>query len=99
MISPLLANIYLHPLDCWMRERGYRMVRYADDFVVLCQTASEARAGLAAVRAWVQANALILNPDKTHVVDFHCQLTLLFVSGRQDAVDCAYGAASEEMHS
>lgn len=67
VISPLLANIYLHPLDCWMRERGYRMVRYADDFVVLCQTAGEARAGLAAVQAWVQANALILNPDKTHV--------------------------------
>ncbi len=69
VISPLLANIYLHPLNCWMRERGYRMVRYADDFVVLCQTAGEARAGLAAVQAWVQANALILNPDKTHVRD------------------------------
>lgn len=69
VISPLLANLYLHPLDCWMRERGYRMVRYADDFVVLCKTAGEARAGLAAVQAWVQANALILNPDKTHVRD------------------------------
>ena len=45
------------------------MVRYADDFVALCQTAGEARAGLAAVQAWVQANALILNPDKTQERD------------------------------
>ena len=69
VISPLLANSYLHPLDCRMRERGYRMVRYADDFVVLCQTADEARAGLAEVQAWVQANALSLNLNKTHVGD------------------------------
>ena len=45
------------------------MVRYADDFVVLCQTADEARAGLATVQAWVTANGLTLNPDKTHVAD------------------------------
>jgi RNA-directed DNA polymerase len=69
VISPLLANLYLHPLDCAMRESGYQMVRYADDFVVLCQTAEEARAGLAEVQAWVQANGLTLNPDKTHVGD------------------------------
>ncbi|MGB4780461.1 reverse transcriptase domain-containing protein, partial [Candidatus Methylomirabilis sp.] len=56
--SPLLANLYLHPLDCAMRESGYQMVRYADDFVVLCQTAEEARAGLADVQAWMQANGL-----------------------------------------
>ena len=69
VISPLLANVYLHPLDCLMRENGYRMVRYADDFVVLCQTAGEAQAGLAKVQAWVEENGLTLNPDKTHVGD------------------------------
>ena len=37
VISPLLANIYLHPLDRQMKQQGYRMVRYADDFVVLCR--------------------------------------------------------------
>ena len=37
VISPLLANIYLHPLDCLLRERGFPMVRYCDDFVVLCR--------------------------------------------------------------
>jgi RNA-directed DNA polymerase len=69
VISPLLANIYLHPLDCHMRERGYRMVRYADDFVVLCRSAEEAQAALAEVKAWVEANGLSLNADKTHVGD------------------------------
>lgn len=69
VVSPLLANIYLHPLDCHMRERGYRMVRYADDFVVLCRSAEEAQAALAEVKAWVEANGLSLSPDKTHVGD------------------------------
>jgi RNA-directed DNA polymerase len=67
VISPLLANVYLHKLDGLMRENGYQMVRYADDFVVLCQTADQARAGLAKVQAWVEENGLTLNPDKTHV--------------------------------
>lgn len=69
VISPLLANIYLHPLDCHMRERGYRMVRYADDFVVLCRSAEEAQAALTEVKAWVEGNSLSLNADKTHVGD------------------------------
>jgi RNA-directed DNA polymerase len=69
VISPLLANIYLHPLDRHSREKGYRMVRYADDFVVLCRTAEQAQAALGEVRAWVEQNGLKLNADKTHVGD------------------------------
>ena len=69
VISPLLANIYLHPLDRHMREKGYRMVRYADDFVVLCRTAEQAQAALREVRTWVEQNGLKLNADKTHVGD------------------------------
>jgi len=69
VISPPLANIYLHPLDCQMRQKGYRMVRYADDFVVLCRSAEQARAALAEVKAWVEANGLSLNAEKTHVGD------------------------------
>ena len=69
VISPLLANIYLHPLDELMTARGYRMVRYADDFVVLCKTREEADAALAEVRAWVAENGLRLHPNKTHVGD------------------------------
>lgn len=69
VISPLLANIYLHPLDVHMTARGYRMVRYADDFVVLCKSREEADAALAEIRAWVADNGLRLHPNKTHVGD------------------------------
>ncbi|HSF59716.1 MAG TPA: group II intron reverse transcriptase/maturase [Candidatus Binatia bacterium] len=69
VISPLLANLYLHPLDGQMQQRGYRMVRYADDFVVLCQTAETAQAALKEVRRWVEQNGISLNVDKTHVGD------------------------------
>lgn len=69
VLSPLLANIYLHPLDQHMLARGYKMVRYADDFVVLCQSAHEAQQALAEVQQWVSDNALELNMDKTHIGD------------------------------
>jgi len=69
VISPLLANIYLHPLDARMAELGYRMVRYADDFVILCRSRAAAQAALAEVRRWVEENGLVLHPDKTHVGD------------------------------
>jgi RNA-directed DNA polymerase len=69
VISPLLANIYLHPLDARMAERGYRMVRYADDFVILCRTREAADAALKLVRAWVSETGLTLHPEKTHVGD------------------------------
>ncbi len=69
VLSPLLANAYLHPLDVVMEREGYHMVRYADDFVVLCRSADEAARALETVRVWVQDNGLSLHPDKTHVGD------------------------------
>jgi RNA-directed DNA polymerase len=69
VISPLLANIYLHPLDMLLKDKGHRMVRYADDFVVLCRSRAEAEAALADIRVWVEANGLTLHPDKTHLGD------------------------------
>ena len=69
VISPLLANLYLNPLDQQMASAGWAMVRYADDFVILCRTEAEAHAALAAVRAWVSAAGLTLHPEKTRVVD------------------------------
>jgi RNA-directed DNA polymerase len=66
VISPLLANLYLHPLDHRMKAKGYRMVRYADDFVVMCTSPQAARSALAEVCAWVEENGLSLNTDKTH---------------------------------
>lgn len=69
VISPLLANLYLDPLDHLMADAGYEMVRYADDFVVLCRTAEDAAAALAMVRHWTDAAGLRLHPEKTQLVD------------------------------
>ena len=69
VVSPLLANIYLHELDVEMRQAGWVMVRYADDAVVLCRSREEAEAALARMRIWVAANGLTLHPDKTHIGD------------------------------
>ena len=69
VLSPLLANIYLHPLDRLITEAGLKMVRYADDFVILCRSKAEAEKALDMVKEWVQANGLTLHPDKTHLGD------------------------------
>jgi len=69
VISPLLANIYLDPLDRLLAARGYRMVRYADDFVILTRSHAEAEAALTLVRAWVAENGLRLHPDKTRIAN------------------------------
>jgi RNA-directed DNA polymerase len=69
VLSPLLANIYLNPLDHRMARRGRAMVRYADDFVILCDSQEEAEAALAEVRQWMEAAGLTLHPTKTRIVD------------------------------
>lgn len=68
VISPLLANIYLDPLDHLMEQRGWQMVRYADDFVVMCRTEEEARVTLGEIAQWVKEAGLILHPTKTRIV-------------------------------
>ena len=67
--SPLLSNIYLDPLDHLVARSGFEMVRYADDFVILCRTPEEASRALEVVRGWVAENGLTLHPTKTKVVD------------------------------
>jgi RNA-directed DNA polymerase len=69
VISPLLANIYLNGLDHLLAGQGYRIVRYADDFVVLCRTETEAQAALASIRQWAEGKGLSLHADKTRVID------------------------------
>jgi RNA-directed DNA polymerase len=69
VISPLLANLYLHPLDLLMEQSGRGMVRFADDFVILCRSEDEALAALRQVAAWITATGLTLHPDKTRVGD------------------------------
>lgn len=69
ILSPVLSNLYLNPLDHQMADEGFEMVRYADDFVVLCRTAAEAQAALAMISEWVAAAGLTLHPTKTKIVD------------------------------
>ena len=69
VISPLLSNIYLNPLDQLMAAAGLEMVRYADDFVVLGRTKEEAESALAVVQQWTVAAGLTLHPEKTRIVD------------------------------
>jgi RNA-directed DNA polymerase len=68
VISPLLANIYLNPLDHMKAEKGYEMVRYADDFVVLCRDEAEAKRALVEIGTWCETNGLTLHPTKTRIV-------------------------------
>jgi RNA-directed DNA polymerase len=69
VISPLLSNLYLDPLDHAMAGAGWEMVRYADDFVILCRTEEEARQALEQVQAWAARAQLTLHPVKTRIVD------------------------------
>jgi RNA-directed DNA polymerase len=69
VLSPLLSNIYLNPLDHQMAARGRQMVRYADDLVILCRSQSEAEQALAELRQWCEAEGLTLHPTKTRIVD------------------------------
>jgi len=69
VLSPLLSNVYLDPLDHRMAAKGYQMVRYADDFVILCRTKAEAERALEEVQAWVVENDLKLHPTKTRIVE------------------------------
>jgi RNA-directed DNA polymerase len=69
VISPLLSNVYLNPLDHLMAQKGFEMVRYADDFVILCRSPEEANQALAMVQEWTAAAGLTLHPTKTRIVD------------------------------
>ena len=69
VISPLLANIYLDPLDHVMAGQGRDMIRYADDFIILCRSRAEAEEAMAEVAGWVKEAGLVLHPDKTRIVD------------------------------
>lgn len=67
VISPLLANVYLHPVDVAMRQAGYTLVRYADDMVVLCRSREEAEAALATLHELLEVRELQLHPEKTRL--------------------------------
>jgi len=69
VISPLISNIYLDPFDHRMAKSGIEMVRYADDFVILCRNEEEAQKSLEQVQGWMKEAGLTLHPEKTRIVD------------------------------
>jgi RNA-directed DNA polymerase len=69
VISPLLSNLYLHPVDVAMAQGGFEMIRYADDFVILCRSREEAEQALERTREWVEERGLELHPEKTRLID------------------------------
>lgn len=69
VVSPLWSNIFLHPFDEAMTGAGYQLTRWADDFVVLCRTKSEAEAALSLARRFLQEGLGVqLHPEKTRIV-------------------------------
>lgn len=79
VISPLLANIYLDPLDHHMAGMGYEMIRYADDFVIVCRDKETANRALQEVEEWVEQMGLRLHPDKTHIVQANSEEGFTFL--------------------
>jgi len=71
VVSPLLSNILLTPFDQEMRRKGYQLTRFADDWVVTCQSATEARAALDAALRILNELSVQLHPQKTRVVHVH----------------------------
>ena len=69
IISPLLANIYLDGLDKQMESKGYKMIRYADDFIILSRSMNEAENILKEVTIWMSEATLTLNSEKTKIVN------------------------------
>lgn len=67
-LSPLLANLYLHRFDCTLSQMGHQLIRYADDFVILCATRVQAEQALQAAQRLLEGLGLRLNGEKTHVV-------------------------------
>lgn len=69
VISPLLSNVFLHPIDLVMRDAGFEMVRYADDLVILCKSKVDAERALALLTKEITVRKLTLHPEKTCIVD------------------------------
>jgi len=69
VLSPLLANLYLNPLDHLMVQQGVEMIRYADDFILMCRSQAQAQEAMVQMRRWTEGAGLVLHPEKTRLVD------------------------------
>jgi group II intron reverse transcriptase/maturase len=68
VISPVLSNVLLTPFDREMRRKGYQVTRYADDWVITCKSAAEARAAIVAAQRILEQLSVVLHPQKTRIV-------------------------------
>lgn len=95
VISPLLSNIVLDHLDWTLEEQGYRFVRYADDFVVLCKTKARAEKALEVVRGCIEDDlGLRLSPEKTKITTF--SQGFIFLGYRITSRTIRMGSKAEE---
>lgn len=97
-LSPLLANIYLHPFDLAMTSHGMRLVRFMDDLVVMCASREEAERALELTRRQLVALRLTLNEEKTRIVAYSEGLEFLgqCLAPRQGGPRLGEGLASFE---
>jgi RNA-directed DNA polymerase len=70
VISPLLANIVLNHLDWYMEQKGYKFVRYADDFIILCKTKAQTKEALNSVSTLLEEMGLEISQEKTRLCHF-----------------------------
>ncbi len=88
--SPLMANLMLDDFDNDMQTQGFRLIRFADDFIVLCKNPEQARAAGEAARLSLQEHGLRLHPDKVaraYTPDSQWRNRAEFIRGREQIVD------------
>lgn len=95
VISPLLANIVLNKLDWRLAQAGYRFVRYADDFVVVCSDRRQAEAALALVEEVMTELGLALSPEKTKIASYARGLRIPGVSAFEQVTNDETEVAGE----
>jgi group II intron reverse transcriptase/maturase len=91
VISPLLSNILLTPFDREMRAQGYQLTRYADDWVLTCESEEEAQAAVMTAERILAQLGVQLHPQKTRIVHIHCGFEFLgykIKQGRPRAAVC-----------
>jgi retron-type reverse transcriptase len=96
-ISPLLTNFYMTPFDCEMTERGLRLIRYCDDFVIQCRTEAEALAALQAAQRSLAGRGLQLHPAKTRLAPPDAELEFLGYTFTPDGGVIAPATVPEQM--
>jgi group II intron reverse transcriptase/maturase/CRISPR-associated endonuclease Cas1 len=83
-LSPLLANFILDDFDSDLETHGFKMIRYADDFIILCKSQHEARLASEAVKQSLKEVQLTTNADKTHIVELSQGFKFLGYLFRED---------------